>query len=270
MASLTDKITDVRNGSRPGTATVTVARSIAGTVLSCNDLSGWPTDSKVHFVTYQIDTNNDPIPGTQLDCSGIVSGSTITQLTVHDGTDGGSSIGDIVEMLPTAMWAQDLADGLTESLTRTGALSATALGQIYPVGSIYTNAAVSTNPATLLGFGTWAAFGSGRVMVGVDAGQTEFDTLGETGGAKTHTLTTTEMPSHTHANRLRAFIPSGTGSLVINDRGGDAVLISDNASHGVNGENLSGDPSVGLAAGSDGAHNNLQPYVTVYMWRRTT
>lgn len=122
MASLTDKITDVRNGSRPGTATVTVARSIAGTVLSCNDLSGWPTDSKVHFVTYQIDTNNDPIAGTQLDCSGIVSGSTITQLTVHDGTDGGSSIGDIVEMLPTAMWAQDLADALTESHERDGTL----------------------------------------------------------------------------------------------------------------------------------------------------
>ena len=65
----------------------------------------------------------------------------------------------------------------------------------YPVGSIYINASVATNPATLLGFGTWAAFGAGRVMVGLDAGQTEFDTAEETGGAKTHTLTTGELPA---------------------------------------------------------------------------
>lgn len=68
----------------------------------------------------------------------------------------------------------------------------------YPVGSIYTNADVSTNPATLLGFGTWVLFGVGRVEVCIDSGQTEFDVLGETGGFKTHTLTSAEMPVHTH------------------------------------------------------------------------
>jgi microcystin-dependent protein len=49
-----------------------------------------------------------------------------------------------------------------------------------------------------LGFGTWAAFGAGRVLVGLDAGDVDFDTVEETGGAKTHTLTVDEMPSHTH------------------------------------------------------------------------
>ena len=57
------------------------------------------------------------------------------------------------------------------------------LETVYPVGSVYTNKTVSTNPATLFGFGTWTAI-AGRVVVGLDAGQTEFDTAGETGGAK--------------------------------------------------------------------------------------
>ena len=72
-------------------------------------------------------------------------------------------------------------------------------GHTYPVGSIYTSV-VATNPATLLGVGTWAAFGAGKVMIGIDSGDTDFDTVEETGGAKTdsHTLTTSEIPSHTH------------------------------------------------------------------------
>jgi hypothetical protein len=125
------------------------------------------------------------------------------------------------------------------------------LGFIYPVGSIYTNASVSTNPAMLLGFGTWVAFASGRVLVGVDAGQTEFDTLGETGGAKTHTLTSAEVPSHLHT-------VSGIRSGIAWSAGASRAM----------------DPDVGgtqntSSSGSGGAHNNLQPYITVYMWRRT-
>ena len=205
MASLTDKITDVRNGARPISARVITARSIGGTTLHCNALTGWPTASKVHFVTYQIDASSNPIDGTQLDCVGIVSGADITQFTVLDGTDGGSSVGDVVEMLPTASWGQDLADALTREHYRdgtheninadsvtTGTLNTSAFHsatkslifeQIYPVGSIYINASVSTNPATLLGFGTWTAFGSGRVPVGYNASDSNFNAAEKTGGA---------------------------------------------------------------------------------------
>ena len=79
------------------------------------------------------------------------------------------------------------------------------LETIYPVGSIYTNAGVATNPGTLLGFGTWTAFGAGRVIVGVDSTDTDFDTVRETGGSKTdsHALTIAELPSHTHETTLR-------------------------------------------------------------------
>jgi hypothetical protein len=48
---------------------------------------------------------------------------------------------------------------------------------LFPVGSIYTNATNATNPGTLLGFGTWTAFGAGRVAVGFDAGNALFDAL---------------------------------------------------------------------------------------------
>lgn len=127
------------------------------------------------------------------------------------------------------------------------------LGVIYPVGSIYTNASVSTNPATLLGFGTWTAFASGRVLVGVDSGQAEFDTLGETGGAKTHTLTTAEIPAHAHAQSTNNLLNNGA-----TDAGVGAGWYR-GASLGGSTQN----------AGGGGAHNNLQPYITVYMWKRT-
>lgn len=131
------------------------------------------------------------------------------------------------------------------------AIPAVDLSSVYPVGSVYINASVSTNPSTLLGFGTWEAFGAGRVMVGLDAGQTEFDTAGETGGAKTHTLTVDEIPSHSHSTSLNT------------------------SSSGSNVQSLTSTPSsttAGYTSSSTGggqAHNNLQPYIVVYMWKRT-
>src|SRR3990172_7594580 len=75
-------------------------------------------------------------------------------------------------------------------------LPASASGEL-PVGFVFISV-VSTNPATLLGYGTWSAFGAGRVLVGLDSGDTDFDTVEETGGAKTVTLDATMIPAHTH------------------------------------------------------------------------
>src|SRR3990167_3473909 len=58
---------------------------------------------------------------------------------------------------------------------------------IYPVGALYIST-LSTNPNTLLGFGTWAAFGAGKVLVSLDSADADFDTVEETGGAKTTTI----------------------------------------------------------------------------------
>ena len=141
-----------------------------------------------------------------------------------------------------------------------GSDTATTLQAVYPVGSIYINAAVATNPATLLGFGTWVAFGAGRVMVGIDASQTEFDTLGEESGSKTHQLTEAELPSHFHLSGYGADATprhGTTGSLssVRIDNDGNAFF-STSAAHT-------------SSVGSGTAHNNLQPYIVVYMWRRS-
>jgi len=127
--------------------------------------------------------------------------------------------------------------------------------ELYPIGSIYTNASNGINPGTLLGFGTWVAFGAGKVQVGIDTGQTEFDTAEETGGAKTHTLSAAEMPTHNHD--INSGIGYGAGGL------GAGVGRADANSPAALWSFTSGN------AGSGNAHNNLQPYIVVYMWKRT-
>ncbi len=133
-----------------------------------------------------------------------------------------------------------------------GSNTAATLQAVYPVGSIYINAASSTNPATLLGFGTWAAFGAGRVIVGLDSGDSDFDTAQETGGAKTVTLTTSQIQAHTHTATLM-----GNGE----DEQQDLPAAGDNTN-----------PSRTMTTSSTGggaAHSNVQPYIVAYMWRRT-
>ena len=131
---------------------------------------------------------------------------------------------------------------------------------LYPVGSIYTNAAVSTNPATLLGFGTWAAYAEGRVPVGKASSGT-FNTLGATGGAETdaHTLTLNEIPSHNHSN-------GSYDRLLLQN--GQATIHETDASSGE--PNLASSGAI-QAAGGGAAHTHdiLQPYIVVYMWKRT-
>jgi len=132
------------------------------------------------------------------------------------------------------------------------AMPAADISAAWPIGSVFISV-VATNPATLLGFGTWVAFAAGRMLVGLDAGQTEFDTVEETGGEKEHTLTESEMPAHTHtytqpnapSNSLTVTLPT---AAVVQGRTADVATGS---------------------AGGGAAHNNLPPYITVYMWKRT-
>lgn len=131
---------------------------------------------------------------------------------------------------------------------------ATMLNLIYPVGIVVT-LGVSTNPNTLFGIGTWTAI-AGRVIVGIDAGQTEFDTLDETGGAKTVTLTGAQsgLPAHTVS------VPGKSGGAVgttANFPRADTLALDGNISVSVN------------AADAAEAHSNLQPYIVKYVWQRT-
>lgn len=127
---------------------------------------------------------------------------------------------------------------------------------IYPIGSLYTTTdSTSPSASTRLGFGTWEAFGQGRVLIGVGDGTDDNETKtfasGETGGEYNHTLTVSEMPSHTHTEEGVAT----TGDDATSVGGGVTELQS-------SGNNTS-------ETGGGQAHNNLQPYVVVYMWKRT-
>ena len=122
----------------------------------------------------------------------------------------------------------------------------------FPIGSVFI-AVVSTNPATLLGYGTWSAIAAGRVLVGLDSGDTDFDTVEETGGAKTVTLDETMIPAHSNVEQA----PSSAG--------GGAMKFGIDT-------NASGTQAAGISTASTGgglAHNNLMPYFVIFAWKRT-
>jgi hypothetical protein len=126
-----------------------------------------------------------------------------------------------------------------------------------PIGSLYFNADVSTNPGTLLGYGTWSAFGAGRVVIGAGSGtdingETVAFTAGATGGEYNHTLTVAEMPEHTHTVNTSS-ASWNNGSATLNAPATPYVAGTSNTS----------------SAGSGDKHNNIQPYVVIYAWRRT-
>jgi hypothetical protein len=146
---------------------------------------------------------------------------------------------------------------------------AAAKQALYPVGSIYINAGVTTNPATLLGFGTWTAFGAGRVMVGLNGSDTLFDALEETGGSKdaivvSHTHTATSVvtdPGHAHGYQVP--ITGGTGAA---DGTNGSSQVNQTTSTATTGITVA---TTNSTEGSSGTNANLQPYITVAMWKRT-
>jgi hypothetical protein len=190
------------------------------------------------------------------------------------------------------------SDAWNDEHTVTG-LMEDVIDTLYPVGALYIST-LSTNPGTLLGRGTWSAFGAGRVLVGRDSGDADFDTAEETGGAKTkaisahsgtavanhasHTHTYTQVPNHLHT------LATGTGST---GSFSQVVGTVDTSSGGNGGTptqtalgTLSGNPVGGVATGTTAgpdatlthsvtqpdSHTDLnvvQPYIVVYMWKRT-
>ena len=159
---------------------------------------------------------------------------------------------------------------------------------LYPVGSVYINASDSTNPGTLFGFGTWAAFGAGRVLVGFNASNALFDTAEETGGSydttlvshtHTYSATTSAAGSHNHSvndpGHVHA-LTSSTGSGIFPGLSSVAATTNTNTQSSATGISLNGvgDHSHSVSgttasSGSSATNANIQPYITVYMWKRT-
>lgn len=171
-----------------------------------------------------------------------------------------------------------------------------SIEEVYPVGCIYTTT-VATNPATVFGFGTWEQIASGRCLIGASSAYP----AGSVGGEEKHTLALTEIPSHSHGISIGsngshkhnrgtmnitgafdgnindpyhegAFYNTGRGWNG-SDGGKGGGIKGFDASRSWTGEtsaagNHSHDASIGSSGGS-GAHNNMQPYLSVYFWKRT-
>lgn len=173
--------------------------------------------------------------------------------------------------LPTGTTGVTQSFGNNTTALATTAFVQAAMAALHPVGSIYINATNSTNPGTLLGFGTWTAFGAGRVPVGFDSGNALFDTAEETGGSAdaitvshTHTATTTSTDAgHTHgilgASGQRD--PANSNTYVRTTLGSATASETGYA-------NITSTTTVS-STGSSGTNANYQPYITVYMWKRT-
>lgn len=153
----------------------------------------------------------------------------------------------------------------------------------HPIGSLEFNVS-GTNPNTYLGFGTWELWGSGKVPVGVDTTQTEFNTVEKTGGSK-------YMQKHSHTRGTMNI----TGSYTVTSDSGSAGLDANGSGTGAIGAvtsygyGSSVDPGSGgwilggcfdfdasrswTGATSEegtGDSGNLQPYITCYMWKRVS
>lgn len=147
--------------------------------------------------------------------------------------------------------------------------------EVWPIGSVFI-AVVSTNPATLLGYGTWSAIAAGRVLVGLDSGDTDFDTAEETGGAKTvqasaQTFTGSALAGHTHSFTPAGTITDSTQTDFVSTAGVTPANVTAErpfaGTPGTTGSTSGGTPAGTNAPGA--ATSVVQPYFVVYAWKRT-
>jgi hypothetical protein len=172
--------------------------------------------------------------------------------------------------LPTGTTAVTQSAGNNTTAVATTAFVQVALQAFYPVGSVYINATNSTNPGTLLGFGTWSAFGAGRVPVGFNAADPLFDAAEETGGSADSIL-----PTHTHSATSVVTDPGhahGISSVVITAADDFQTTLS--TVRPGSGTTTTVTTGITVAttnanAGVSATNGNYQPYITVYMFKRT-
>ena len=197
----------------------------------------------------------------------------------YNGSSGVSGTYLVQIALPTdgRMWTRQRVN--TGAWTSWNKLANTTdctdiLKKVYPVGSIYMST-VSTNPATLFGFGTWEAMPAGRVLLA--QGKSSWGTTynaGSTGGEATHQLTVGELPAHNHSASTNTTGSHAHTYTWRNYQGwaGSKSATSVWENTATNNTGSAGEHSHTVTinnTGSNQAHNNLQPYIAVYIWKRT-
>jgi hypothetical protein len=180
-----------------------------------------------------------------------LNGSSSEDFAMDNGTVAGTFAITGVPTAPT----QSAGNNTTRIATTEFVTTAVANNYAFPIGSIFTTTVAYADSAavvTAIGGTTWVAFGAGRVLIGAGSTadsqptpETVAFTAGNEGGEFNHTLTEAEMPAHTHSGAVASADQYLTGS-------------GSNAVSGTTG-----------STGGDGSHNNLQPYIVVYFWKRT-
>lgn len=280
-----------------GTTSTVIINNVGNSTKATQDGSG--NTITTHYLSRNQSTQNDMnactvegiyrFSGTLK--NGWTSDSWGTLLVFNNQYNGSSGVSGtyLVQIaLPTdgRMWTRQRVN--TGAWTSWNKLANTTdctdtLKKVYPVGSIYMST-VSTNPATLFGFGTWEAMPAGRVLLA--QGKSSWGTTynaGSTGGEATHQLTVGELPSHGHsASTNTANLTGNANSIGINyDEVSVSGIISKNRGNDYGGTNNDHNKTGFLInashshtvtinnTGSNQAHNNLQPYISVYMWKRS-
>ena len=206
--------------------------------------------------------------------TGEVTGSaalTVDKTAITNRTNTPPSTGD------NFLYA-DATDGDALKRTTLDNLALALFAYIYPVGCIYTSIA-SANPSTIFG-GTWVAFGTGRTLVGIDAGDTAFDTVEETGGAKTKTIAQANLPdvstgagtAHTHVQNAHdhSYTAPLDSSTFQASAGADIWLtVTTTTTGSTTATNQNEAAHTHSLGGSGTALDVVNPYVVVYMWKRT-
>jgi len=212
-----------------------------------------------------INVDNITIDGTEIDLSSgdltvDVAGDIILDADGGDVfvKDGGTTYGSLTNTSGNLI----IKSGTTTAMTFSGA-NVTFAGTIsdsngniaqaaYPVGSIYMNIN-ATNPNSLLGFGSWSRFGEGKMLISQLSSDSDFDTGEETGGAKTHTIAQTNLPDITLETNESVKIEEAPANRGSSSGGGAAYN------------------KASVPLGGDGtAVNHMNPYIVVYMWKRTS
>lgn len=219
--------------------------------------SKWPAE--IREVMTDVEERMDDI------ANGFTSGDTVTdynKIPLNNRVADPTNVGDTgILYTKDASGKAELffidEDGNVIQLTTVGSLNETAACEsVYPVGHIYIST-VSTNPNTLLGCGTWAASGEGRVLVGVGTSDAAYS-LDGTGGASTVTLTGGESGTSAHPHNIPLQIwagqDNGTYTAGTNHTNSAGTDTTDNSSE----------------ANADDAHQNMPPYLVVHIWERTS
>ncbi len=233
---------------------------------------------------------------------GVYAGTKFYASDVSVNAPTGSNLGSDATLQGTLDELYSIADKYDELNKKINALenSSLSLDKMYPIGSIFFSTDITDpNDVSKKIGGTWEAYGAGKTLVGVDTSNTNFNTVSKTGGSSTTTLTISNLPSHNHSiPSLRGTISksgghthtiANAGSVWYNSAGTSATYYTNNEYTGVylNSPShygskvqisISGDgshthsvttnTSTTGSTGSGTAFSNLQPYITVYMYKR--